>query len=192
MVVLIHVALVVATATSAVQAAEPVEAKDLDELIATLERVEDPRTLFAALSNVEQDKVINYYGLASTETQASDGSTTAAASSSCKTLTVNMVGRNLIGAKLYTYTSRTKWCYNGTEITNDPAFTRKGKTHVWFWDFVGHFDKSESGGEGDWEHEDFTQGHFRACITNICEIDRYPDITKWQYGDGSYDYESDN
>lgn len=62
----------------------------------------------------------------------------------------------------------------------------------WFWDFVGHIDKSESGGYDDWELEDFTQDHFRTCVSNTREFDEYPNITQWQYDNGSHDYEAKN
>ncbi len=91
-----------------------------------------------------------------------------------------------LGTTMWKYISSTLWCWNGTVITNDPYFTRDAWA-VWPWQFAGHLDKSESGGQGDWAHRDYTQGHFKQCwgIDDECTDDMYPALSKAQYGDGS-------
>lgn len=87
---------------------------------------------------------------------------------------------------LWTYKSKTLWCWNGSVITDVLEWTRPPWSQ-WPWTFVGHLDDDESGGQGQWSHYDYTQGHFRQCFGGDigCVNDMYPELSKYQYGDGS-------
>ena len=159
----------------------------VEEIVAGLENAANPYKAFAKLTALEQEKVKEY--LTATTVEVSNISTTSdvsAASSGCGVNSHTDTWRNLLGKVLFTYTTRTTWCWNGTEITNDPHFTKDAEVRMIFWEFVGHIESSESGGEGDWMHSDYAEGHFRLCITEIgCIQHAYPDVSKRQFSDGT-------
>ena len=59
---------------------------------------------------------------------------------------------------LWEYFSETHWCWDGTQITNDPNVARRGYEYQSFVKFVGHTNTSENGGEGDLSHYDYSRG----------------------------------
>ena len=93
-----------------------------------------------------------------------------------------------IGYVLWEYRSSTRWCYDGSVLTKDPFWKVTHKENVIYWEFVRHVDKSESGGKGDSEYSNYAEGHFRMCIpaTNVC-VNKYPNVTKNLYADGTYE-----
>ena len=162
----------------------------VQEIIDRLWDSEDPHQEFSQLSPSEQAAVVDYLQVATVEEYVSTTSGAGGASDEpdhrCRTNSKTIRAKSRARVTLYTYASRTYWCWNGTEITNDPHFTRDAEVSAPFWEFVGHTDKSESGGEGDWEHRDYTEGHFRLCFPALgCYRIEYPDITKIQRADGS-------
>lgn len=106
-------------------------------------------------------------------------------SSSCATYKVTWWHFSSSNMLLNSYWSSTRWCWDGTYITNDPHFTRGGKAHQWPWFYRGHIDKSDSGGQGETEWEDFTEGEFESCPGSNCIAQKTPEITKVLYGNGS-------
>ena len=191
-----------ATAGSAF-ALEPdeVDPETVRELIVQLNNASDPDAAFAQLTPEQQEAVIEALSVATIEVieevvveevynedDAQDS--VGADSETCKTHTVKIVSSDadLYKPDYWTYKSKTHWCFDGSVITKKPHFTRGAETHFIGWEFVGHVDKSESGGRDEWMYEDFTEGHFRWCITDLgCLYNNYPDITKRQYGNGDYD-----
>ncbi len=182
----------------AIAAAPP--GQDVQAMIQSLRATGDPQAAFDQLSAADQAAVVEALRVASiggttvtTETvtpvgvAGGDAYTAAdAGDEECarqKKITTYTDG---LGVTLWRYTSSTMWCWDGTQITNDPYFTREGWAG-WPWEFVGHIDKSESGGQGDWVHRDYTQGHFKWCVGGNfpCPKHRYPKLSKRQYGDGS-------
>ena len=109
--------------------------------------------------------------------------------------------------KIWKYTSKTYWCYDGTEITNDPHFTTSGKIYglaKLFWDYEGDHKTSQSGGEGDSTASDYAEGHFtldladisvevkkQVTISGSLDLNWYPSIWKYINGDGSWKHETD-
>ena len=117
-----------------------------------------------------------------------DGDT--AANLSCKGQTV-YVKHKSAWITLWSLESDTEWCYDGTEIVGDPAFTVTGSAKGYLgWHYRGIKDKSESGGDGHTSHYDYVQAHFNHCVIKVgCANDFYPWIKKWQYGDGTHRYD---
>ena len=109
--------------------------------------------------------------------------------------------------KIWKYTSKTYWCFDGDEITNDPHLTTSGKVYglaKLFWDFEGDRTTSQRGGEGDRRASDYAEGHFTVelgdisveikklvTISNSLDLNWYPSIWKYINGDGSWRYETD-
>ena len=183
--------------------AEEPDQEEVNNLLAQLDGATDRDAVFAQLTPEQQAAVVEALTVSTVEvmeevhdeTVKSDSASGAsgASSESCRTHTINATAKGNWPwrKKLWTYTSRTHWCYDGSIITSIPTFTRSVNTHNSGWEFVRHLSSSQSGGMGGWEHEDFTEGHFRRCeIDNhvvVCNDNSYPDITKRQYGNGGYD-----
>ncbi len=170
-------------------------------VIGKLEAVDDPRQAFSQLPPAAQQAVVDFLTVASVETvetiemraapsrAARDGAQAQAASGpscGCATQTVEAVLKNHLGLRLFTYQSETSWCWDGTQITDDPFFNPSGYVHMILWEFVGHQRTNESGGQGQWLHKDFAQGHFRLCAGSDlgCVLNYYPVIRKQQDGNG--------
>ncbi len=160
------------------------------EIIARLENAEDPQQEFAQLSPLEQQAATEALRAATLEVvKVSTTSGVGGASGSCGTNSATVTGKSIIlNRTLFTYTTRTEWCWNGTEITNTPFFTVDHDVIAPLWEFAGNTERSESGGRGDWVHRDYEEGHFRLCVGgNVgCVQHKYPDVSKRQYGDGSF------
>ncbi|MCY4580925.1 MAG: hypothetical protein OXD31_18005 [Chloroflexi bacterium] len=65
--------------------------------------------------------------------------------------------------KLWRYTSTTYWCYDGTLITSEPAFTTEARIYGianHFYSYEGNLTTSESGGLGGLSYTDYTEGQF--------------------------------
>ena len=189
MLILAVAAVVLSTATSH---ATPGDQVQVGDLIQSIQAAENPGEAFNILSPEEQEAIIEYLtgGTTTVVTQVTmigvDAGYIASSNETCARQTKTTTFYSLLGTPLWKYISKTLWCWNGTEITNDPLFTR----HVWAqwpWVFAGHLDRSESGGQGDWVHRDYTQGHFKQCWggDDECDNHMYPELSKAQYGDGS-------
>ena len=192
MLILSIAAVVLSTATT--HAAPPGDDLiQIEALIQTVQAAENPGEAFNNLSPQDQEAAIEYLSGGSTEVVTEvtmigvDGAYTASsANESCARQTKTTTHRSYLGTTLWKYISRTLWCWNGTEITNDPWWERD----VWtadLWVFYGHVDSNESGGQGDWVHRDYTQGHFALCLGGDlgCVTHMYPSLSKAQYGNGS-------
>ena len=120
-----------------------------------------------------------------------DGDAAAAANLSCKGQTVTVKHKSPAQITLWSLESDTEWCYDGSNIVGDPAFTVTGSAKTWLgWHYRGIKSQSESGGNGHTSHYDYVQAHFNHCVINVgCAQDYYPWIKKWQYGDGTHKYE---
>ena len=184
-----------AEATS--QGEQPLSDDEVRELLVRLGNAADPNSTFLGMSAQEQQAIVGAMSsidivaetTSGTSNTGGDGSALAD-SNETSSWHAQAVTGELLGIELWTYRSKTKWWYNGEELTRDTHWTRDTDVHYYFWEFVGHIDEEESGGEGDWEHEDFTEGHFRWCPPGLgCPKHEYPNITKWQYGDGDFDAE---
>lgn len=154
--------------------------ESVDGLATVVDRVETvPRS---AASEV----VIAYAKVAMVETVSR--SLSGSSQDGCSVHSKTVRGVNGFGKTVWAYTSRTEWCWNGTEITSEPFFTPIVKVMAPLWEFVEHVDGYESGGVGDWMHEDYTRGHFRLCMVGLgkdrCIQHSYPEIHKRQYGNG--------
>lgn len=158
----------------------------MGEIMQRLTVAQDPEQEFAQLAPSEQEAVAEYLQVA--RVIPSSYIQSSADEEDCWTNYRIKVGENLVGITLWRYISRTYWCWDGSEITNDPHFTREAQTHVYGWQFVGHLDESTSGGQGEWEFRDYTQGYFKLCFPLLgCTMHRRPTINKVQRGDGTSD-----
>ena len=175
---------------------DEVDPERVHDLIVHLNEASDPDAAFVKLTPEQQAAVIEALTditFEVTEEVAIDGNLGDASADGerCGVHSRKVNAKNILGVKLWTYESKTRWCFDGSLITEEPTFTRSGKVHIIGWEFVGHVDKSDSGGEGEWMYEDFTEGHFKFCILGVgCTSNHYPDITKRQYGDGTYEWDT--
>ena len=181
-------------------------------LITELEEAEDMRQAFSGLSLEAQQAVVDSIMAGSVErveTSVTENNnlngrsvsdTGSALTVTCSRHTVDYVYRSTVGLKIWKYTSKTHWCWDGTKITSDPDFTTAGTIILQigkpFWDYKGDRKVSSQGGEGEWSFTDRAEGHFRFHIPLDPEIDLkevtldptifnvYPTIWKYQYANG--------
>ena len=160
----------------------------VEELIRNLEDSADPYAEYSQLSPEERAAVDRYLKVASIEREDTSPSTLAtSASSGCGTNSYSVRGENIWGQTLWKFSTQTQWCWNGTEITNDPHFTTDGDVYAPFWSYEGTTYERATGGQGDWVHIDSAEGEFKLCFGPWgigCVQHQYPDIHKRQYGDG--------
>lgn len=170
-------------------AEEPITEDSASDLLAQLERADDPRQAFGNLNDAQQAQVIE--ALTPVSTEVIDYTTVQASQSSnqvCSTHWAGINAKNLAGVILWEYETKTVWCRDTEEelFTRDPIFTQYEDTHL-LWEFVGHVSIDEDGGEGDTMHWDFANGHFRLCISPGgigCAVHEYPWVSKRQYASG--------
>ena len=118
------------------------------------------------------------------------GDSANADSSGCDTHSVSAIAwvtRDDRPVRLYEYKSSTSWCWDGSEITNDPSWTRYPYVYQNFVEFVEHTHSDENGGQGDLTHYDYTRGHYKSCLSwfkLICPFNFYPWIEKQQHYNG--------
>ena len=189
---------------------------EVETLLATLEASDDMKRDFLALpADAQQavvDVVVNNVQVADESSTVVSGLSGASADSGdddCHSKHASRyayaISKNI---KIWKYTSKTYWCFDGTEITNDPSLTTIGKVYglaKLFWDFEGTRTSSQSGGEGDRRASDFAEGHFTldipvdisvnvkklVTISDSLDVNWYPSIWKYINGDGSWSYETD-
>lgn len=163
----------------------------VERLVREVERAEDPPTAYAQLTPLEKAAFDEHLKVASVvvgSESVSAANVAASSSSGCGTNSYYVKGLNLVGYTVWKFTTRTTWCWNGTEITNDPHFTTDGDVYYLFWSYGGTTYERETGGRGDWIHQDSAEGEFQYCIGPYgigCIQSAYPDIHKTQYGDGT-------
>lgn len=177
--------------TNAEVAPEEITMEALRSIFDRLSASSDAHATFALLSPAQQTAVTNAMESAVTESYTTMSTAEASSDSEVCNFYSDWVQHvvPLINVVLWEYVSSTKWCYDGTELTRDPVWTRSVDVSG-LWEFVGHIDETGSGGEGDWEYYNYTEGHFRVCIgpgNTGCIKNRYPDIAKWLRADGSYE-----
>ena len=75
---------------------------------------------------------------------------------------------------------------DGEVITNTPHFTIRGYTNHPLWRYNGVISERETGGQGQWTHQDYAQGSFSYCLGGRvgCVQSQYPYVDKTQYGNG--------
>lgn len=154
---------------------------------------EDPRRELAELPAEARQAVIDYLKLETTETSGGGGPTTPIdAPDHCERQVSGYVARNAYGRELWTYQSITEWCWADGLITTAPVFTISAEIHVPLWEFAGHIERRESGGQGEAEHADVAEGLFRLCpeAPDDCIQDERVRVDKWQDGDGGYGAET--
>ena len=100
-------------------------------------------------------------------------------------------GRNLLGQRLWTFQSETRWCWNGYEVGKDPSISPTvsayGYAHVPFWSdgFPGN-DTSLQDAELPWELSDRATGISRLCLPLLqCVQNEFAVIEKRQFSDGT-------
>ena len=78
---------------------------------------------------------------------------------------------------LYEYKSSTFWRWNGTQISNAPAWSRYPYVRQNFVKFIEHTHTDENGGRGDLTHYDYTRGHYESRVSSlkpICPVQLIP------------------
>jgi hypothetical protein len=121
-----------------------------------------------------------------------DDGTAADGISGCSTNRAAVGYKNAFGLLLWAFETTTDWCYDGAYIVGGPDVDTDHEIYWWFWEYRGITESDEDGGDGDTVFEDFRQAHFALCFPLTgCADHKYPEITKWQYGTGSYDSDYD-
>jgi len=191
---LIRTSSAAALATVAVGTVTAEEETTGTELVEDLEESENPEKEFQKLSGKEQKKVLQYLSPEKTtvEINKPDQEPSISATSGCKEVTAEFVGTNGGGDELYTYNMEVNWCYDGSTVS-DTDRRRWGNTSALFWEFVGHQDSNERGGDGDVFYESTSTGHFRLCAGgNIgCAQHTYPTVEVLVRSDGSHTTDGD-
>lgn len=169
-------------------------APDLDDpqavegLVRSVESSADPYAAYTQLTPEEKAAFDEHLKVASVEVESTSAANAPGTSANgCGVNSYSVKGNNLVGYTVWKFSTRTTWCWNGTEITNDPHFTTDGDVYYLFWSYEGTTYEEEAGGEGDWAHQDSAEGEFKYCIGPWgigCIQSAYPDIHKTQYGDG--------
>ncbi len=171
-------------------------ATDLATVTTVVDRLaasEDPRREFAELPAETRHAVVDYLRLEKTESSSGGGPTTPIdATETCERQASGYVARNAQGRDLWTYESITEWCWADGVITTAPVFTINAEIHAPLWEFTGHLERQESGGQGEAEHADVAEGLFRLCpeAPDSCVQDESVRVQKWQDGDGGYGSET--
>ena len=162
----------------------------VERLVREVERSADPYAAYDQLTPTEQSAFDEHLKVASVEvvSESTSGENAAgSAANGCGSNSYEVKGMNLVGYTVWKFSTRTTWCWNGTEITNAPHFTTDGDVYYLFWSYEGTTYEEEKGGEGDWMHQDSAEGEFKYCVGPGgigCIQSAYPDIHKTQYGDG--------
>ena len=222
MVVMLMAMLVVAVASAngVAEADEPdyTDPNVVRALIIELEGADNIQQAFLALPPEAQQAVVDSITGGSLERVVSltpansnlNGNGTSAASDAstvtCSRHTVDYIYPSKIGLRIWKYTSKTHWCWNGTEITSDPDFTTAGTIILriarLFWEYEGDRRVSSKGGKGELSFTDRAEGHFRFHIpldveVNLDEVSLgpdiynvYPTIWKYQYANGQTSHET--
>ena len=190
-------------APTGAQGPDNVDVQGVESLLAQVARAEDPQQTIDSLPNEARRAIANalippaQQGRIAIEIEfAGDfGPFTAAASNPCAPhkVTANYYSGSI---HVWSYWSKTVWCWNGQVITSKPDFSRKGSVHSnppnETWSFLGHTKYKTTGGQGQWEFTDHTKGEFEVCgefdlgdlgTVTICFIDDIG-IKKFQYGSG--------
>ena len=112
--------------------------------------------------------------------------TLSAAESGCSSHKYEARGVSPAGITLFTWSTTTDWCYDGSLITDAPFLMLEISSTALFWRFDGYRSNYEHGGEDEHSHKDFVQGAFSYCppLTG-CIQHLYPRISKQQLGDGN-------
>ncbi len=178
------------------EAGTPAEASTLDytdadvveQMMVELNSSPDPLAAFEALDDDAKEAAIRWVTPASeteTETIVADIDPPDF-SVRCKTKTKEKHKRNSFGRAYLTYSSSTRYCYDGRQIVGTPHFTREARiafTARLTWTFEGHIDKSTSWGPNRIYWKDYTKGRFKY---KLGPYTRYwePSITKTCFGNG--------
>lgn len=106
--------------------------------------------------------------------------------SGCSTHRYEATGVSPAGINLFTMSTTSEWCYDGSVITGTPLFVPDISATALFWTFDGFRSNYERGGEGQNWHSDSVQGAFSYCPPLAgCIQHLYPKIVKQQLGDGN-------
>lgn len=127
----------------------------------------NPRQVLAELPEDTRHLVTEYLKVDSLEPKGWGGPTTPHGSTeSCQQHQTGYVGRNAYGRELWTFTSKTEWCWADGLITTVPVFTTSAEFFAPLWEFAGHMEERESGGKGEPLHFDEVDAIFQLCPEN--------------------------
>lgn len=106
-------------------------------------------------------------------------------SEECSDNEVRLTARNLFGQPVWSYRSRTWWCWDGVEITNEPNISAWTLSQGQFWNLVDDTTE-EYGGQGEWTHSDTAAVTFELCIPLLgCTQHDNQLLQKSQHADGT-------
>ena len=163
-----------------VSAASPTP--DAATLMARLTASNDPDAAFLNLSSAEQQAVVAYLTVVttdSTETLARVGTATVVAPDAvieCWTITKTNEAKNYYGMTMFKIWSRLDWCANQSTHALTSAQKLRGiEVDMAYWQFTGYTDWYSTGGAGYGYYHVYLQGGFANCFPIIgCITYRYP------------------
>ena len=155
-------------------------------VVESVENAEDPASAYEALSREDHELLHDYVEVATIETEQVRIAPTTRGSQRCGVNSYTVHGKNILGLRLWGFNTRTSWCWDGEVITNTPHFTIRGYTNHPLWRYNGVISERETGGQGQWTHQDYAQGSFSYCLGGRvgCVQSQYPYVDKTQYGNG--------
>jgi len=184
--------LTLSLASTPVFGADP--ARDALRLTQRVAESANPEAAFAALTDAQQQLVLDYTELASTvssvavapsATSSGSGGLAAAAVTKCWTWTWNRQGRNVFGAVLWQFNQQINWCADGTRITNVPFRKVWSNPVALFWTYNGLVESSTAGGKGFTTYRSFVQGSYSYCPPpGVCWQNDLPWLDMTAHGDG--------
>lgn len=195
-IILVLMTLVFAAAGGVLAQDPPPDLSDpevVEEIIKRLKAADDPAQAFAELPPEEQQAVKDYYSdITVTWTEEvrpvsgpSGSDSSGQANRGCDDHVIIGQGR-FRQDRAWTLTSTTRWCWDGTQITNPPIFNVWPRVFDDFLSYAGDVLRTESGGVGDLTHTDYIQGEFGLCfILAPCWVIADPIIEKAQHYNGT-------
>jgi len=142
-----------------------------------------------ALTPAQQRAVMELYRHVNIETSVVEGRSELAApvTGSCRTVGYTVTARStFVGGLLWRYTHWLRYCYNGTVITYFSSWPEVYLDDP-FWQYAGEVSYSVLGGNGQSYVRAYRQGAFCQYFPTVgCAWYRYPWVTIWAYGNGSW------
>jgi hypothetical protein len=108
----------------------------------------------------------------------------------CRWYSVSVAGLNAVRAKVWQYTQRIDWCYDGRRVYQISPQQLTVSIPTWSsalgWRFEGTKEKAQWDYFGDrWVYRSYAMGHFQYCPPRIfCFQDKFPRIWLDTYGSG--------
>lgn len=175
-------------ATAIVQRVEQAGSKE-EMVKAYLALTPEEQKIFIEASTVtEIRETTETSGVRPADSSKDVGGASPDATTSCGYASKTRSGHGVFGNRLFSYTERVDFCWNGSSITS-ASRSRSITTDTLFWQFKGHINSTVTGGAGHWSYRAYTQGEFALCAVYVaCVQFTYPWVDITAYGNGTYSW----